>query len=324
MIPSDAILCISGPTASGKTALAEKLAVQLDAEIINADMGQFYRALSIGTAKPDYKATPFKQHLFDVCDEPVDYDVMRYRTLVLETIKEIQGRNKRVIIVGGSLFYLKSLFFPPHEGIEEKKMIPDEILTMLKQEPTEVLWQKLFEIDYNRASVIHQNDRYRIERALELFYMFGKKPSSYKPTFKAPFDPFFIWVEVDTYQLAQRIAQRTDLMLKAGWIEEVEKNNSDAWYSFYERKGLIGYQSIVDWITKGKKESEYEALKADLIRSTCLYAKRQRTFWGSFLKQLQEEPIMQEKKEPFWISFDTTDAAMRNLLSLLKDEKKYY
>ncbi len=318
MISSDAILCISGPTASGKTALAEKLALHLDAEIINADMGQFYTVLSIGTAKPDYKVTPFNQHLFDICDEPVDYDVMRYRTLVLETIKEIQGRNKRVIIVGGSLFYIKSLFFPPHEGIEEKKMIPDEVLTMLKQEPTEILWQKLFEIDYNRASVIHQNDRYRIERALELFYMYGKKPSFYKPSFKLPFDPFFIWVEVDKYQLAQRITQRTELMLKAGWIEEVEKYNSDAWYSFYERKGLIGYQAIADWIRRGKKSNELEALKELLIQSTCLYAKRQRTFWSSFLKQLQEEPLMRAKKEDFYISFDTTEAALRNLLSLLK------
>ncbi len=318
MISSDAILCISGPTASGKTALAEKLALHLDAEIINADMGQFYTVLSIGTAKPDYKVTPFNQHLFDICDEPVDYDVMRYRTLVLETIKEIQGRNKRVIIVGGSLFYIKSLFFPPHEGIEEKKMIPDEVLTMLKQEPTEILWQKLFEIDYNRASVIHQNDRYRIERALELFYMYGKKPSFYKPSFKLPFYPFFIWVEVDKYQLAQRIAQRTELMLKAGWIEEVEKYNSDAWYSFYERKGLIGYQAIADWIRRGKKSNELEALKELLIQSTCLYAKRQRTFWSSFLKQLQEEPLMRAKKEDFYISFDTTEAALRNLLSLLK------
>ncbi len=313
MISSDSIICISGPTASGKTALAEKLALHLDAEIINADMGQFYTALSIGTAKPDYKATPFKQHLFDICDEPVDYDVMRYRTFVLETIKEIQGRHKRVIIVGGSLFYIKSLFFPPHEGIEEKKMIPDEVLQMLKQEPTEVLWQKLFTIDYNRASVIHQNDRYRIERALELFYMFGKKPSFYKPSFKAPFNPFFIWVDVDKFQLAQRITQRIDLMLKAGWIEEVEMYNSDAWYAFYERKGLIGYQSIADWIRRGKKASEFGALKEILIQSTCLYAKRQKTFWSSFLLQL---PIATQNA---LIKFDTTEAATRNVLSALKD-----
>ena len=107
------VLIISGPTASGKTNLSEKIAQEFDGEIINADVGQFYVPLSIGTAKPDWKNSPLKQHLFDIIDEPVNFNVSRYRELVFDKVNEIWAQNAIPILVGGSGFYLKSLFQAP-------------------------------------------------------------------------------------------------------------------------------------------------------------------------------------------------------------------
>ena len=115
------LLIISGPTASGKTDLSEKISKIFPSEIINADIGQFYQPLNIGTAKPDWKNKPIQHHLFDILDKPEDLSVFRYYSLVLNKANIICKNNKIPIITGGSLFYLKSLYFPPKE-LEKKNV----------------------------------------------------------------------------------------------------------------------------------------------------------------------------------------------------------
>lgn len=107
------VFIITGPTASGKTAFADQLAQLLDCEVINVDVGQFYTPLSVGTAKPDWKKFAYPCHLFDILDEPKDLTVVQYRTMVLEKVKEIQNRGRTPVLVGGSLFYIKSIFSHP-------------------------------------------------------------------------------------------------------------------------------------------------------------------------------------------------------------------
>jgi len=111
MKPFFFVLCfllLSGPTASGKTALALELAEKLSGEIINADVGQLFTPCSVGTAKPAWRSKKIPHHLFDIIDEPQDLSAATYRDRVLEKIAEIQKRGNRPLIVGGSLFYLKS------------------------------------------------------------------------------------------------------------------------------------------------------------------------------------------------------------------------
>src|SRR3990167_3285636 len=110
------LIIISGPTGVGKTDFVDQmLNKKNNAEVINIDMGQFYEPISIGTAKPDYKATKYKQHLFDIIKEPVDFDVAQYRKLVIDKINELWGKNILPLLVGGSAFYIQSLLFPPGE-----------------------------------------------------------------------------------------------------------------------------------------------------------------------------------------------------------------
>jgi tRNA dimethylallyltransferase len=118
------VLIITGPTAVGKTDFALEIARYLPAEIVNADMGQLYTPLAIGTAKPDWKTFTIKHHLFDLIDGPENFTVMRYYQQATATILDIARRGKIAIVVGGSGFYVKSLLFPPRQiqGIVELAM----------------------------------------------------------------------------------------------------------------------------------------------------------------------------------------------------------
>ena len=111
-IRMDQAIIIYGPTAVGKTDFAEALAQRINGEIINADAAQFYTPLTIGTAKPDWRKAPVPYHLFDICDEPNNYSVAAYRADVERAVTSIASRGKIPIIVGGSGFYIHSLFFP--------------------------------------------------------------------------------------------------------------------------------------------------------------------------------------------------------------------
>ena len=117
------MLIIFGPTAVGKTDFALKVAERVPAEIVNMDVGQLYTPLSIGTAKPNWRSETVPHHLFDYVDKPRNITVVEYRKILLEVLEDIWQRGKLPIIVGGSGFYLKSIFFPP--CADEGVMSPD-------------------------------------------------------------------------------------------------------------------------------------------------------------------------------------------------------
>lgn len=267
-------LLIIGPTASGKTGFGESIAQKIPSEYINADIGQFYKPLSIGTAKPDWQAYKETAHLFDCLDEPSDMSSFDYRKSVLELVDQIQQRKNLPIIVGGSLFYIKSLFFPPHNFKIDQSVVPEELIGLSK----DGRWKLLCEIDPVRAQQIHPNDPYRIERALRIWFLTGKKPSEVAPQCRPAFDATIVCLEPTKPVLHERIKQRTKIMLEQGWIEEVESLMGTPWIPFFEKKGLIGYAHIATWIDGGKKASEYDQLRETIEQETRWYAKRQMTF----------------------------------------------
>ena len=154
------MLVVYGPTGVGKTDFALAIAERVPSEIINMDVGQFYTPLSIGTAKPDWKHSAVAHHLFDIIDTPANFTVTEYRSLLYKTIKEVRDRGRLPILVGGSGFYLHALLFPPQAAI------PDVDISELYPVETN-LWQKLYDIDPERALHIDKSDEYRIKRALE-------------------------------------------------------------------------------------------------------------------------------------------------------------
>lgn len=288
--PYKAIVII-GPTASGKTALSEIFAEQLDGEIINSDVGQFYEPLSIGTAKPNYKDYKFKAHLFDVLTEPVDFDVAEYRNKVLQNIHDIEERGRVPIFVGGSLFYLKSLFFLQHDFSLYDSDV--DVLRLLEIQG-ETPWDKLNHIDPIRAKEIHKNDSYRIKRALDIWLITGVSPSSFKPVYNSVINPIFVVLDYPVSLINSRINVRTETMLSSGWIDEAEGLYGSLWEDFLTKKQLIGYKEIFEWIRYGKNIDTYADLVETIKIKTRQYSKRQRTFWKSFVAQLEQNKEINE------------------------------
>ena len=269
------IAFIYGPTASGKTDFAEKLAAHIPSEIINMDSAQIYTPLTIGTAKPDWERSPIVQHLFDLFNKPEHLTVHRYRMLVREKIDQIHARNKLPILVGGSGFYLKSLLFKLASDTVDVGAVPDI--------PEDELWQKLHGIDSERAQQIHPHDHYRLKRALEIWYVTGKKPSLYKPIYD-PIAPFIlVHVTRDRKVLYNRINKRVVEMVKSGWIDEVRQILGTVWEPFVQEKRIIGYAELIGYL-----KHAYDLKQAiDLIaQRTRNYAKRQETYWRMLKKEV--------------------------------------
>ena len=278
------LLIISGPTASGKTELSEKVADIFSSEIINADVGQFYTPFCVGTAKPDWKNKKVPHNLFDIIDVPKDLTVFEYRKLVLDKAKEIWEKKKLPIVVGGSLFYLKSLYFPP----QKTHIINNDnnIEKWIKEGKN--LWDILNKIDSKRAGELHPNDIYRITRALKIWLETGKKPSEYKPEYDPKFNSIFIFMFPKKTTLDNRINKRTiEMIKKDGWLKETKNIMGTKWEDFLKNKSLIGYPEIIEWIKKGEKKEEVNNLIQDISCKTRQYAKRQKTFWKTFKQSLQ-------------------------------------
>lgn len=282
----DRVIIIAGPTASGKTGASLFLADHFPIEIINADVGQFYTAVGIGTAKPDWRNQPVRHTLFDIIDEPVDINVCTYRSLVLAATASIASTGKIPCLVGGSLFYLKSLFFPP------QKLPP--LTTEAAQQPhddTLSCWEQLKAIDPVRAAQIHPNDTYRIMRALNLWRATGRKPSDCAPNFKPPFEACIIYIDRPLETLEANINERTVQMLNEGWIKETELLCGTPWESFLKNKKLIGYPEIFSWIEGGKDPKQYATLVTTIQQKTRQYALRQNLFWRTFKQQLEKAAL---------------------------------
>ncbi len=282
------IFVIIGPTASGKSGFAETLAEHDTAEIINADTGQFYVPLTIGTAKPAWRDYSYKAHLFDILNTPSDMSAYEFRSRVIATTNATLQRNKTPLIVGGSLFYIKSLFFPPQEldshNQDDKEKLP--IRDPQKR------WEFLHKIDPERAKKLHPHDIYRVNRAITIWEKTGQKPSEYAPQFSSPFDVTYnvsvVVINPEKHILDKRIMQRTVQMLDAGWIDETKKLINTPWQAFVIKKGLIGYKEIFEWIQEGEDKNKIDSLIQKIQQNTLRYAKRQRTFLRSFVPMLKQ------------------------------------
>jgi tRNA dimethylallyltransferase len=280
------VLIISGPTASGKTKLSQSVGQLFDSEIINADVGQFYTRLSIGTAKPDLKQAVVPHHLFDIIDKPCDLSVLEYRKKVIDQVNAIWAHGKIPLIVGGSLFYIKSLFFPPFDydsAVQEGPADNDDLEGLSAQQ----VWDKLNKIDPIRAQELHVHDEYRVRRALAIWKQTKQKPSSLKPVYNPPFHFRFVFIAPSPSALDEVILIRIREMINLGWLEEARQLIGTEWEPFLRKKNLIGYPEIIEWLNNGSKKEELEELIKTIYFQTRQYAKRQKLFWKSFSAQLQ-------------------------------------
>ncbi|MBE6151004.1 MAG: tRNA (adenosine(37)-N6)-dimethylallyltransferase MiaA [Firmicutes bacterium] len=260
------IVVIIGPTGVGKTKLSVELAKRIDAEIINCDSMQVYKELNIGTAKvTEEEKEGIVHHLLDIVEPSDLYTVYDYQRDCRNKIKELQDKNKNIIIVGGTGLYVKAALYDyKFEQEEEKKSYKD----LTNEELLEKIRKKDNTLD------IHLNNRKRLERALEKLENNGtfSKEGNIKL-----YDFYTIGLTTDRNNLYEIINNRVDKMVKEGLLEEVE--------SLYKRnirsKSIntgIGYKELYKYFDK--EISLEEAI--DLIKKNSRhYAKRQYTFFNN-------------------------------------------
>lgn len=284
------LIVITGPTGVGKTDLSYDIAQLVSGAIVNADVGQLYENLSIGTAKPlDWASHAVPHYGFDVINNPQKIlSAGAYRARAHTWVSEIRSRALTPVFVGGSGFYLESLVWKPCDNdisIDIQACVHNEIRDLDNQ----ACWDLLYKKDPARAQAVHPNDRYRVERAL-LLCAAGILPSSQKPIYDPLEEPMlFIYVDRTKEDLESRIESRVDAMIQAGWgVEAYELD--DAWRACACKRGIIGYEELLhDPFVQTRPYDRIitDDTRAALIIQTRQYAKRQRTYWRRFAERLR-------------------------------------
>lgn len=275
------LICIAGPTASGKTGLAVALAQALNGEVVSCDSMQIYRGMDVGTAKPtpeEMQGVP--HHLLDVADPGEDFSVGRYVRLATEAITDIHSRGKTAIVAGGTGLYLDSLvkgeeFAPPsREG--ERKFLEDAA----EQKGIEYVYDMLMEADPETAERLHLSDRKRIIRAMEVFLITGlplswhiaqsrQRPPRYRPA----------WLGLnfrDRAKLYARIDARVDQMLAQGLEQEVQRLLNAGVDPQTTAMQAIGYKELASAL---RGECTVEEAASRIKQASRNYAKRQLTWF---------------------------------------------
>ena len=262
------IFAVVGPTCSGKSALAIKIAQIFDAEIINFDPYQCYEELQIGVAKPSQEELEIvPHHLFSFVPLNQDFTIFDFQKVFREKVKSLQNLNKNIVLVGGSGLYLRSAIYD-YEFSETK--IVDE--SKYNSFSNEELYERLKFIDPESSDKIHMNNRKRVIRALEIFDETGSKKSDLEKEqeHKPIYDITFIGLNPDRELLYQNINLRVDIMFENGLEEEVEYLYKKYDHSLKSLQA-IGYKEF----TQVSKEEVRELIK----KNTRNYAKRQMTFF---------------------------------------------
>jgi tRNA dimethylallyltransferase len=269
------VLVIYGPTAVGKTSIAEEIASKHQAEIINVDSMQIYKHLTIGTAKPFISKNSPPYHLVDYIDPKELFSVASFRNDALGIIQEIMNRDNFPILAGGSNLYLSSII----DGLFDLEHASDPVLRLkfrdrVAKEGLFSLHEELKSLDIEIAQKIHPNDEKRIIRALEVIHLSKRKMSDLQKNETKALPYFFIKIGLiqNLEQLYDRIHQRTVLMLESGLLKEIDWLIQNDYVSSIERIKAHGYRELI-WAHQGKI-SLVEALEL-MNQNTRRYAKRQ-------------------------------------------------
>lgn len=219
------LLCLMGPTAAGKSALAMALAEQLPVELVTVDSAQVYRTMDIGTAKPSAaEQAQVRHHLLDLVDPLEAYSAARFVTDALAAIADIRRRGKHPVLVGGTMLYYRALLQGLSQLPESDPLVRAELEARAAREGWAALHAELAAVDAPAAARIHPNDPQRLLRALEVYQLSGQPLSSLQnggqPAYAGPVHAVAV-APADRAVLHQRIDQRFRAMLDAGLIDEV-------------------------------------------------------------------------------------------------------
>ena len=295
--PFQNALILTGPTASGKTALALELAVRLNAEIIAMDSMTLYQGMDIGTAKPspaERAAVP--HHLIDVLDPWDSGNVAWWLSEAARCCREIESRGKQALFVGGTPFYLKALL----QGLFDSPPADHELRRQLELEAERLgpsaFHAKLAAVDAPTAARLHPNDTRRIVRALEVWQLTGKPLSEWQKqgwwnnsqersapeTLRVAASPAIadlprcLAIDLPREELYARINRRVEVMIESGWIDEIQRLRKLAKPLSKEASQALGYREINEFLDGRRTIGE---TIAEIQLRSRQFAKRQLTWF---------------------------------------------
>jgi tRNA dimethylallyltransferase len=274
------LLAIVGPTASGKSDLALRLAWQVGGEIVSADSVQVYRRFDVGSGKPSTEARSLvPHHLVDVVDPDEPMDAARWAELAEQAILDITARGRRPILCGGTFLWLRALLY----GLAPVPPADPEIRArhqaLADQHGRDFLHRELARVDPEIAGRLAPGDLVRVSRALEVYELTGRPLSSWHAEhgFRAErFPALLVGIRHPPDELDRRIESRTRSMLKTGWIEEV-RGLLDAGFGDVRPMKSVGYRQVAA-ACLSPEPVDSAALATEVVRATRVFARRQRTW----------------------------------------------
>ncbi|MBI5447167.1 MAG: tRNA (adenosine(37)-N6)-dimethylallyltransferase MiaA [Gammaproteobacteria bacterium] len=300
MLKPETVICLMGPTCSGKTDLALSLYRRLPLDIISVDSVMVYRGLDIGTAKPDARTRAAIPHyLIDICDPHENYSAGNFCVDVMKLIESSLKQGRIPLLVGGTMLYYRALQQGLADLPDKDEEVRKKLMQRLIHEGVENLHKELACIDEDAAKRIHSHDPQRIIRALEVYFVTGKTMSYWwqqQVNRALPYQMINIGLIPDRAALPGRIAQRFEHMLKLGFLDEVEK--------LYQRGDLhlqlsaiksVGYKQAWQYLSG---ELTYDQMVERAIIATRQLAKRQLTWlrrWPALHVIEVENPQCEEK-----------------------------
>lgn len=301
------IIVVVGPTAAGKTALGIKLAEHFNGEVVSADSMQVYKNMPIASAavtKEEMGDIP--HHLVGILEPTEKFSVAEFIKLAEKAISDIAIKGKLPIIVGGTGLYIDSLINGIDFLQEDCSKVREQLEKRAEQKGIESLFDELKSIDPKTAEKLHLNDKKRIIRALEVYYIHNKTMSELNLESKkngTKYEPVFIGITYENRELLyDRINCRVDIMLENGLIDEAKA----AYESSFSKTAVqaIGHKELFPYFKGGKTLQEaLETLKQETRR----YAKRQLTWFR------RNENIN-------WIYADKTDNAAKEAIKIIERE----
>lgn len=272
---SNKVICVQGPTASGKSALAERIALAVNGEIVSADSMQIYRGMDIGTAKvaPEHRHVPY--HCIDIVDPGEPYSAALFQHDARTAIAQIEERGAIPVLCGGTGFYVRAVLddmdFAPGD---QESQLREEYTALAQELGAEGLHAYLAALDPESAAQIHPHNVKRVVRALEMHAQ-GESYAERKDAFKripSYLDSVKIALDVERSMLYERIDARVDEMVRAGLVEEVKLLLDRGFREGLTAPQAIGYKEMVSYLDG---MSTMDEAIGSIKQSTRHYAKRQ-------------------------------------------------
>ena len=288
-MPKPKVICIVGPTASGKTSISVELAKKLNGEIISADSMQIYKKLNIATAKVTKEEMQnIKHHIIDICDVTDNFSVADFKNMCYDKIDEILKRKKVPIIAGGTGLYISSVVYNmdfKEENIDNE--FRESLYNLAKEKSNQYVHDILKDIDPESAKLIHPNNLKRVVRAIEMAKNTKKTKSEHMKDEQkriqnenSKYNFLIFYIDHDKELLYDRINKRVDIMVDQGVVDEAKM--------VYDMKldrnstcmQAIGYKEFFPYF---EGEITLEQAIEDLKKDTRKYAKRQKTWFKNKL-----------------------------------------